>query len=797
MEYQPTFDRSSKGNFNIDNNFVSIQAGSEAYLLEDEINELQWIQYEQKSDLIRSLMNTGIINDNIVISDKNVVSNENTLFVKKYTNADLNNAVLLSIKNHIGFNLNGYMFKIKGTYNKDVNNQVTTNNNILIGLNSAVTCMEYIFLEMWFEKIDVVSNPNIYKYGGKNNTFNTLETDPRINLETTQKIQLKWRIRSVANISSLTEIYPNGLTSGTKYSLSTGSDNGFYVAPQKLPKVSKVVDNTYYAVPLFILSKVDNQINLNASKTLFNKSKFYLSELKNDYLKLNDVLLSVKNNVLSITKQTTNSNTLMSLECGDVITTGVKIGNSKIVEKNNLINMQRITDTNILNSDLEIADLYVNNGRLKNNNNNLFVEKSIGGNYTPMDITTGNVTVSNGSRMSTFQHNNTGLELKNPNDDTYASLTIGDLIVKGSNTVIEAETVAIADNILLLNSDVPSNMAPTQNAGIEINRGNKTNSTLLWNETEKVWKVGTIDSMDTIVTKTSPVIVTPSISDSITIVGNATNKIKLISSNNSESIIGAYNSSNSMVSSIKFTHSSGLWNVSNNKLATINPTNNLVCDNKGLSAFSATNGGAANSKPAATNSRTFYVGTDDRKIYYDAGVNNWIQVGRPSDIADCDSNFHYDNIAPTGTTRLNYNGYFYATRVYNAVYNDYAEYFEKGNTNVEPGDVIMCDNNNKYIKSNGAYSKLLVGVYSDSYGHLLGGEGKPTDKDNFIPIGLAGRVSVKVIGKIKKGDLLVSSDVSGVAMACENYKPGTVIGKALEDYDSDNIGKIKMFIMNI
>lgn len=153
--------------------------------------------------------------------------------------------------------------------------------------------------------------------------------------------------------------------------------------------------------------------------------------------------------------------------------------------------------------------------------------------------------------------------------------------------------------------------------------------------------------------------------------------------------------------------------------------------------------------------------------------------------------------APTGTTRLNYGGYLYATRLYGAVYNDYAEYFEKGEE-VEAGDVIAKDpNSNKFIKSTGAYNKKVIGVYSDSYGHCLGGNGDENDEENFIPIGLAGRVSVKIIGRVEEGDLLVTSEIPGFAMASNGYTPGTVIGKALENHFDDGISKIKMFIMNI
>jgi cell shape-determining protein MreC len=56
-------------------------------------------------------------------------------------------------------------------------------------------------------------------------------------------------------------------------------------------------------------------------------------------------------------------------------------------------------------------------------------------------------------------------------------------------------------------------------------------------------------------------------------------------------------------------------------------------------------------------------------------------------------------------------------------------------------------------------------------------------------VALQGRVPCKVVGKIKKGDILVTSGIPGVAMAAVgDVKVGTVVGKALKEYDSDHIG---------
>lgn len=146
-------------------------------------------------------------------------------------------------------------------------------------------------------------------------------------------------------------------------------------------------------------------------------------------------------------------------------------------------------------------------------------------------------------------------------------------------------------------------------------------------------------------------------------------------------------------------------------------------------------------------------------------------------------------------------GYLSAARVYNAVYNDYAEYFLKDSQDIEAGDIIMKNPNGKgYIKSQEENSKLVIGVMSTEYAQCIGGDKgvSPEEQEiKFAPVGLAGRVPVKVTGKINQGDLIVSSNIPGVGMASQGYIPGTIVGKALENYNSKKVGKIEMLIMNI
>ena len=56
-----------------------------------------------------------------------------------------------------------------------------------------------------------------------------------------------------------------------------------------------------------------------------------------------------------------------------------------------------------------------------------------------------------------------------------------------------------------------------------------------------------------------------------------------------------------------------------------------------------------------------------------------------------------------------------------------------------------------------------------------------------------GAEPVKVIGPVQTGDIIVTSDVPGYAMVNNNPAPGTVIGQALQDFDSES-GLIKAMI---
>ena len=66
-------------------------------------------------------------------------------------------------------------------------------------------------------------------------------------------------------------------------------------------------------------------------------------------------------------------------------------------------------------------------------------------------------------------------------------IVTGNLTVSGSTTTVNTETINLADNIITLNSNEAG--TPSQNSGIEVERGTSTNVSLRWNETTDKWQL--------------------------------------------------------------------------------------------------------------------------------------------------------------------------------------------------------------------------------------------------------------------------------------------------------------------
>ena len=181
------------------------------------------------------------------------------------------------------------------------------------------------------------------------------------------------------------------------------------------------------------------------------------------------------------------------------------------------------------------------------------------------------------------------------------------------------------------------------------------------------------------------------------------------------------------------------------------------------------------------------------QIDVEAQPNSNIIVGRSGSFATTS----YNNVflvASDGTV---------SGKVFNATGADFAESVDVNGATSQyhPGDVLMIDEtgNRRLALSNEPYSTKVAGIYSTKPGVLASPHQIHDPKlADEVPLAIVGIVPCKVStenGRIKAGDMLVSSSRPGYAMKGTDRQKmlGAIVGKALGSLDKDT-GVIEVLV---
>ena len=128
----------------------------------------------------------------------------------------------------------------------------------------------------------------------------------------------------------------------------------------------------------------------------------------------------------------------------------------------------------------------------------------------------------------------------------------------------------------------------------------------------------------------------------------------------------------------------------------------------------------------------------------------------------------------------------------NATYADLAERFEADAT-YDAGTVVELGGDAEITAVVQELSEDVFGVVSNTAAYLMNaGAG---DDDTHPPIAVGGRVQVKVTGKVRKGQRLVSAG-NGIARAAKIGEATSfnVIGRALANKTTDSVGTVEAFV---
>jgi hypothetical protein len=148
-------------------------------------------------------------------------------------------------------------------------------------------------------------------------------------------------------------------------------------------------------------------------------------------------------------------------------------------------------------------------------------------------------------------------------------------------------------------------------------------------------------------------------------------------------------------------------------------------------------------------------------------------------------NSNANGIGNIGSSTVYFNTVF--AKATSAQYADLAEIYAP-DQEIAPGTVVCFGGQKEVCKSHSYAQSSIAGVVSTNPAYVM------NSRATGVAVALTGRVPCLVVGTIDKGDLLVSSNIPGVATKLQpgDWVPGCVIGKALENYNSTQVGTIEV-----
>ena len=356
----------------------------------------------------------------------------------------------------------------------------------------------------------------------------------------------------------------------------------------------------------------------------------------------------------------------------------------------------------------------------------------------------------------------------------------GNLTVNGTTTTVNSTTVEIGDNIITLNAGLDDSTAPSQNSGFVVNRGAESDKSFIFDEAVDKWSIGS----ETLVAGTVEANVNGQVSD---ISNHSTSDLSEGSNlyftntraRNALSASGdlSYDSSTGTFSVTTYKDSdvesylsggSGI-NFSDGIISHSNTSSQSSVNNSGTTVIqdiSVDSFGHVTSLGNKSLSRSdFNLDTSDSPSFAGITVPSISKSGSDGSGNIGSSSNSFDTVHAKATS---------------AQYADLAEKYVADAAYV-PGTVVAFGGTEEVTVSDADADARIAGVISTNPSYLMNAA---AEGEFVAEVALTGRVPTKVTGTVRKGDMMVSNG-DGTARAEASPSIGTVIGKALENFDGD------------
>ena len=227
-----------------DRNFSMVLFQQAKPILDSEVNLIQQNQNQLRADILRNILSPGLLSIQVTTGV-----------------TDVKNSIRIS---GAIANINGWLLALKGANRTDASSDILFSPAPYSG-----TREDLAFLEAWFQAVAPSNtseddDENVYKYGGVNSgTFANDLQDNVAGAETTQRIQFRWRLRTVGDVDFTN--HAGGVDNADRVKARGGSDtdtdytfasvgNGLYRAGNgdvASGTALNCVDGYVYALPLF------------------------------------------------------------------------------------------------------------------------------------------------------------------------------------------------------------------------------------------------------------------------------------------------------------------------------------------------------------------------------------------------------------------------------------------------------------------------------------------------------------------------------------------------------------------
>ena len=393
-------------------------------------------------------------------------------------------------------------------------------------------------------------------------------------------------------------------------------------------------------------------------------------------------------------------------------------------------------------------------------------------------------------------------ELKSKNGTLWIK---GNLLIDGTTTTINTETINLADNNILINSNHTG--SPTQDGGITINRGTSDDAIIQWNETTDKWEAKVGSAYATLKADIFEGNVTGNLTGNSTgmhfggldtqgqdIIASGTNdfaSILLWGGTINDTTIGAVTPSTGAFTTISGALTGTVTSIANHSTSDLSEGTNLYYTDARVDSRYATLHSSANAGTLNGQAGSYYLDYNNftnipaAGVVYTAGTN--VSISANNIISSTDTDTITDitgNIVPAtdNTYNLGSTTHKYSNVYSHAIVATYADLAERYATDVpyEAGTVVVFGGEAEITTTTEAKDVSVAGVISTNPALKLNADAGNSQTHPYVA--LRGRVPCNFVGPVSKGDLIVTADNEpGYAQSIGKNDAGrSVFAKSLE-----------------